>query len=323
MNVKRICMTLTVAALAGALVVPTSGAWAQGGFPGQGQGRGRRGMRGQGQFGQQGQFGGRQRGFMGNRGQADRNPLTSHVMELIQRPDVQTEIRLDLKQKAALMQVQTQAQQQYQQQMQQMFQTMRQNRGQAAQGTQQDRAAQRQQMRDQMQQQRATFQTQLNEKLNDVLRPDQQARLHQLDLQWRGPLSIADQKVAEEAQVTNEHRAAITTLLNDYQQKQREARQQLFQGMRGGRRGFGANGQPGANNQPNQPQGQQVQPQQRTPQQMQQDFLALQRQDEAARKEAEDKALALLTPDERAHWDAAIGPKFAFRQDITNNQGAF
>lgn len=287
---------------------------AQGGF-GPGQGgfqRGRRGgFRGQGGFagpgGQFGQFGPGARGGFGMQFAQtnDRNPLTSHVYALVNRPDVQNNIRLDLNQKNALAQYQQQAQDSIRQQMQQMFQNMRAQRGQRGQrgqGAQRD-PNQRQQMREQMQSQRAEIQNKITTGLNDVLKPDQVKRLHELDLQWRGVLSLADPKVADEVQVSSEHRAAISTLLNDYQAKQREARQQMFQQFRANRQ------QP---NQPNQPN----QQRQLNAQTGANPFLALQRQDDAARKDAEEKALALLSADERAKWQKAQGAPFTFRTDI-------
>jgi hypothetical protein len=245
-------------------------------------------------------------------GMNDHNPLVSHVMALVNRPDVQNNIHMDLKQKNALAQYQQQAQESVRQQMQQMFQNMRAQggqgggRGQRGQRGQQD-PAQRQQMREQMQAQRSAVQNKINTGLTDLLKPEQAQRLHELDLQWRGVLSVADAKVADEAQISQEHRAAITTLLNEYQQKQQQARQEMFQQFRANRQA-GVNGQ----QQPNAP----AQPNARNGQNNVNPFVALQRQDEAARKDAEEKALALLSPEERGRWQKVLGQPFTFRTDL-------
>lgn len=314
------------------------------GGQGQGrQGRGQRGgMRGNRGFGGQngGGFGGGRGGAFGvgrqRGGQPDRNPMTTHVMELINRADVQNNIHLDLKQKTALTQFQGEAQKMVRDQMQQMFQTMRQQNGgrggrNGAQNGQDDgqadRNAQRQQMRTQMQAQREAIQTKITTGLNEVLRPDQVTRLHQLDLQWRGVLSLADPKVADEVKVSAEHRSATTTLLTEYQTKSREARQQLFQSMRGNRQqnggrgnGFGNAAGNVGNATNNGAAGNSNNAQGNPAQNGQNPFAAIERTDAAARKEAEDKALALLSRDEKARWTTAQGAPFTFRTDLQTTQ---
>ena len=290
-------------AAAGALFLAVS-AGAQSGY-GRGGGGGRRGgMRGQ--FGGPGgQFGG-PGGMMGRGGQmrgSNHDPMVSHVMELIYRPEVQTELHLTLKQKNALTQYQTEAQQAVRDKMQQMFQNMGLGRrGQRGGGqnqdpnAQNDPAAQQQQRQQQMQQiqeQRQQIQDQVNKGLFEIINQDQAKRLHELDLQWRGPLSIAEQKVAEEVQVSQEHKNAVNNLVNDYKAKASEARQQMLQNMRAARQ----NNQDGnLNNQPN-------------------PFQAIQKADDDARKEAEEKVLPLLSAEEKGRWNTAIGKLFTFRKD--------
>src|SRR2546423_15234716 len=119
---------LGIASLSLAALISTAVAQTTPGQQGQGGG-GRRGGRGGfgGPGGPGGGFG--QGGF--NRGgrQNSHDPLVTHVLELIQRSDVQTELHLDLRQKAAVKEIGPQVQQEMQQQMQQMFQSMRGNRG--------------------------------------------------------------------------------------------------------------------------------------------------------------------------------------------------
>ncbi len=280
--------------------------------PGQfgGQGRGRRGgMRGG--FGGPGGQGGPGGGMFGRggpggfgQGQNDHNPLVSHVMELIYRPDVRTEIHLTLKQRNALDQYRDQSRQAVQAKMQQMFQDLglrnRPNRQTAAQpgdpAAQADQAAQQQQQQvfQQFQDQRMQLQNQVNKGAFELLKPEQAKRLHELDLQWRGVLSNADAKVAEEVQVSQEHRTAVMALVTDYQAKAGDARRQAFQNMRGNRQG-NAGGLNASQQNP---------------------FTAAQKADDIARKEAEDKALPILSAEEKSRWTAAHGRPFTFRKDI-------
>ncbi len=316
---RRACTSLLVFSLAGVLAgaAQAQDSTAGGQQPGPGGRGGRMGRRGgwggPGQGG--GMFGGRFGGpfGQGRGGQADRNPLVSHAMQLLNRADVQNDIHLDLKQKQALQDTETQAMSDWRQQRQQMFQSMRQNRGQD-QTAPQDRTQRRQQMREQMQQQQTAFQTQLQGKVDQILRPDQVRRLHELDLQWRGPLAVADPKVADELQISQEHRAVIATLANDYLNAQRQARMDLFRSLRPNRR------QPGQGGQPGQPDAA-APATPPTPEEMQSRFEALQRSDAAARKTAEEKALAELSPDERARWTAATGSPFVFERDLSAQGG--
>lgn len=299
-----------------------------GGFRGQ-QGAGgfggfQRGQRGLGPGGAGGAFGpgggmmGRG-GIMGLMGGQDRNPLVSHAFELVHRPDVQSELNLDLRQKNALVQYESQIPDIARQQMQSQMQAMRQNgfgrnpNGPGAQpggnngggdtSSPQDAAAQRQQMQQQRQQQmlqmRTDIQNKINTGLNDILTPAQLARLRQLDLQWRTALSIADPSVATEIHVTAEHRTAINGLVTEYQQKQNEARQQLMATMRADRQAA-ANGTQTNNVRPD-------------------PAIAMERADTAARKEYDEKAVKLLAAEEKDQWTKAIGKLFTFRADIRSS----
>jgi len=250
----------------------------------QAQGPGRMGPRGPFGPGGPGRF-----GMM--RALPDHDPLVSHVMELLNRPDVQVGIHLDMKQRASLAEFQGQAQQMVAQQMAQFFQEMRQNR---AQGVPQDRTT----FFQQIQEQRTAAQAKAADNLPKILRPEQIARLHELDLQWRGVLALGDAKVAEEAGISAEHRNAIQNLAQEYRTKSRELRMQFFQNMRAAWRG------PAAQTQTPQAAGP------TTP-------AALDRADLAARKEFEDKALAILSPQEKARWQKIQGEPFTFRADFT------
>jgi hypothetical protein len=256
------------------------------------------------------------RGPMG--GASDRNPATTHVYELIQRPDVQNEIGMDLRQKNALTQYQGQVPGMIRQQMQQQMQNFGRGaggrRGQQPGGgdpgagavgagaAQQDPQAQREQMQQQFQQMQSELQTKIGQGLTEILKPEQITRLHQLDLQWRGVLSISDSTVAQEVQATPEQRTAIGGFLQEYQGRTQEARRQLMETMRAERQAAAA-----GNNQPSGG--------------IRQDpMVQLERAETAARKEIEEKALKTLTGETRERWTRAQGRVFTFRSDIKTPQ---
>src|SRR5262249_35274846 len=146
-------------------------------------------------------------------------------------------------------------------------------------------------MRSQMQQ----FQGELTKRVEEILRPNQIARLHELDLQHRGPLALADPKVAEEAQISQEHRVAIMKINGDYQSKVQELMQEFMADMR--ERGLG----PGAAGAPPAPG---VRTAQTAPQDFQAMFAPVQKKIDPMKKEAGEKAIAVLDEEEKKRWIA-------------------
>jgi hypothetical protein len=53
--------------------------------------------------------------------------------------------------------------------------------------------------------------------VRSVLRPEQQKRLHELDLQWRGILALADSRVADEINLSSENRKRIAETVADFE----------------------------------------------------------------------------------------------------------
>lgn len=170
-------------------------------------------------------------------------------------------------------------------------------------------------------------QGEIDDKMASILNKNQLQRLHELDLQWRGPLSMGADKVATEVDVTNEHKAAVVAIYQEYTKAQQDARTLMFQSMgRGGQNGQGQPGQPGG--QPGQPgatpQGGQAPGaagapqggQQNGFQNMQARMGELQKADEEARKTADAKALTTVSAEEKAAWTKANGEIFRFRKDI-------
>ena len=125
-------------------------------------------------------------------------------------------------------------------------------------------------------------------------------RLHQLDLQWRGPLGLSEKKLADALKLTPDQRSKTSTALADYLQVQVQAMQKAFTGA-------GANGQGGP------PQG--AGPGGFNPQEMQKKMSEAMQSDEMkkARKEAEKQVLQSLTPEQKETWNSWLGKPFIFR----------
>lgn len=157
----------------------------------------------------------------------------------------------------------------------------------------------REQIQQQIQQSQTELQNKISQGLADILRPEQIARLHQLDLQWRGALSMADPEVAKEAGVSQEHRTAVNALVTEYHARMRDARQQMFEAMRAERQAAASNangtGTSGIRQDP---------------------LIALERKDTAARDELNEKALKAISAEEKDGWRSASGRPFVFRTDL-------
>jgi len=238
------------------------------------------------------------------------NPLQSHAMELIrpERTDVRSELHLDIKQKAALDELMNNSQSEIQNRVRQQFQSPE---LQAIRNLPQDQ--QRAKMQEFMQANRAqmmadmqAWQGELNEKVKAILRPPQIKRLGELDLQYRGPFSLADQKIAKQVNLSDEHKAEIAKIYGDFQAYQQQQMQEFFQKMRENGAAAGQGGQQGARRGFN-------------PQDFQNQMQPVTQKIEAQKKEAEAKVLALLSPEEKQAWVAVIGEKFTFRKDIVPN----
>jgi len=255
------------------------------------------------------------------------DPAHSAITTLLNRNDVKSEIMLSQRQSEDM----TAAEQKAQADLQQKVQAARLDRN-TLQGLSQDeRRAKQQEARQKQQEIRQAGQTEmdaeLDKKAQEVLKPDQIKRLHELDLQWRGPLALADPKVAEPFNLTADQKTKITAMLEDYHKTQQDTMSALFPrggngNGNGGRRN--RNGQANPNAQPADPG---AQPAPATPQaapaapQTPADPAALQAKiDEAkgkvdkAREEIGTKVLALLTEEQKTAWTTAQGKKFTFRK---------
>lgn len=123
------------------------------------------------------------------------------------------------------------------------------------------------------------------ETLKRVLSPEQFTRFEQIRLQWRGPVALADAKIAVRVGLASERRAGIVAIA-------RQAQGQLLQSVT------------------------EATAQSSNPASDRKNRLSpLFRATRTAKNTANEKIIALLTPEEAARWKAAQGEPFTFRTD--------
>ncbi len=166
-------------------------------------------------------------GPMGMMGGNMVEPARSAKMMLIYREDVQTELNIDLNQKAGLDDLKgTQAQNQ--QKMMQEMRTTFQSLGQQAQSmTPEERQAKMQEIQGKVQGMVQTNQDDLDKRINDILKPKQRKRLNELDLRWRGQLALVDPKVADPYTLSTDEKKRVTDAYKAFT----DARQALVMSM--------------------------------------------------------------------------------------------
>lgn len=237
------------------------------------------------QGGPGGGFGRGGMGFGGGPMMGNNNPLQSNPMGLLQRVEVQKELGLSVRQKEQITELQTGSRDMMRQRMGQVFQ------GQDFQNmrnlSREERQAKMQEMQPQIQAAMAAFQGELSDKMKEILTPEQMTRLHQLDLQRRGPLSLADAKVADEIKLAPANRTEVAKIVADYQQQTGEVMRAAFQGAQ-------ASGQ--------------------FPD-FQSKLSPVKQKMDKTKKTAEASVVALLSDEEKAAWTAAQGDPFTFRAD--------
>ncbi|CEK18906.1 small-conductance mechanosensitive channel [Chthonomonas calidirosea] len=200
-------------------------------------------------------------------------------------------------------------------------QNIQQNRQNLRDMTPEERRAFFQQQGQQMETTVAKITDQEDAKLEAVLDNWQKNRLHQLDLQWRTAMALSDDKVADKLNLTPDQRAAIKKIANDFRQLQRQTLMALFQPNNTNE--VAANGAvPGQQPPIPGPQG----PPRFDPAQLQQIMATLPdraKQAEAkmykARIEYGNKALAVLTPEQRAQWQTLLGKPFYFNPNTLDD----
>jgi len=163
-----------------------------------------------------------------------------------------------------------------------------------------ERAAKMQEMAQKVREARqandAAVGVEVDKKIETILRKDQVARLHQLDLQWRGSLAFSDKKVADRFNLTPDQRSKVAAILADYKKAQTEMFTKSFASLKP------AAPEPGAP--PTRP----------DPAVIEKKIMEMQDELGVIRAAQGDKVIALLTDEQKAAWNAAQGEKFSFRK---------
>jgi hypothetical protein len=215
-------------------------------------------------------------------------PSFRSVLSLLRRPDVQNHLSLSLKQKQTLAELLDNPK-------------PRTIRFEANDTTARDPEAIRKSIEEQVRNQLSGEEQQVK----DALTPEQFNRLRQLELQWKGALSLADQRVADRLKISQEARQPIQKAAQEYNQTKMQTLMDLAHtqtdnnGQGAVRVGIRMNANPKELENPLSPQYKKL---------------------DAAKKEAEGKILAALSLAERTAWNEALGAPFTFRKDLPGNR---
>jgi hypothetical protein len=126
------------------------------------------------------------------------DPLHSSIIQLVQRPDVQSHLGLSMRKKRELEELQSRAQAEYQR-----FQQSHGQIGDLHDASDEERQQAQLLMQRQGEKFLMDFQEELDKAIQGILTPEQYKRVVQLDLQWRTALALADPKVAGPMQLTD------------------------------------------------------------------------------------------------------------------------
>ena len=147
-----------------------------------------------------------------------------------------------------------------------------------------------------------------------LLRPEQVQRLKELDLQWRGPLALANPQMADVVELSDAQRARVAASFQAYQTTLERYGEAL--------RAVSPLYVPPSPPPPKKPIRNRANAQARRftapPPTLEERYAKLksaQKEMEKARKESSEKVLALLTPDQKRRWQAMIGTPFTFRTE--------
>ncbi len=222
------------------------------------------------------------------------DPTHSAAMTLLQRSDVQNEVGIDLNQISAIKNLQAKSQQEFRDKMTTSIQDTSKNFQNLAPDQIQ---SQLQETLAQFATSMQTFNGDLDKRTEAILRAKQITRLHELDLQWRGPLAFSDPKIADILTLTPEQRAKATSSLRDFTDIEQKA---LMQAMIP---------TPTPKDTPSQPP---VNPMVQMQKKM---AVALHTKEiEKAKTETEAKLLEMLTPAQKDQWKTLQGTKYTFHK---------
>ena len=343
-NVFLLTLTLAGAAF---VTLNTTDANAQGrrnrgGQNGAGGANGGQNGGGQGGAGFGGGFGGQNGGgFGGGRGGqfgamrgAQHDPTRSTLPILIKRDDVITEIMLSQKQGEDFAAEEKTAQDATMQKMQDARKAMP-SRTDLQALSQEEQQAKRTEARQKMTEVMTAARTEqddaVEKKAETVLRTDQLTRIHQLDLQWRGPLALTDKKIGDKYSLTAEQKTQLADLLKQSQTEQQAVLRAAMTALRPPRQRRNNNAAtpgaaPAAPADPNAPAAPAAPPAvdpsapaapapaPLTQEEIQAKITEATGKADKIRLDYDAKALALLTDAQKAQWKAATGAKFTFRQ---------
>lgn len=154
-----------------------------------------------------------------------------------------------------------------------------------------------------------------NKKVQSLLSAKQAQRLQELDLQWRGPLAVADDEMEKQIGLNPEQKTEADKLLGEYRAAMSKATMDamrdlnLIQEQKADDTDAGGNRQVRIGIVMRAPD-----PKKMTPEEKDR-LIKRDKEIEAARKEFSDKALALLTPEQKSAWKRLQGTAFNFRQN--------
>jgi hypothetical protein len=158
-------------------------------------------------------MGGANRGAFANLNLID--PGTSYLYALLKRIDVGSEIRLNARQREALEAAEKNQQEARQQQMKeavgQLTQNLQNKSPEELKSIMQERSAK-------MQEQSKNYADSRMKTLATILKPEQLARLKELDLQYRGPMAMGVNEIATLATLNREQSATVAGILKEYRQ---------------------------------------------------------------------------------------------------------
>jgi hypothetical protein len=235
------------------------------------------------------------------------DPFRSNLIQLVMRPDVRTEIKTTSRQREQLDDLARRSSQNLRdkalaaaQELRRHYRRPDPSAGVSAEPPTEstaDRINAIQQRRQELTKAVSDAEQDIGKQIAQILRPEQLVRALQLDYQYRGPLSFCDPEMANYLQFTSEQNNAMRGIRAGYQAAQTKARQAAMTVIMDS---------PEKNT--NSPRNVAT-----DPTLMLQAQQIYRREEAKAKKDAEHKALAVLSPDQAQAWQTMQGAKFTFR----------
>jgi hypothetical protein len=226
-------------------------------------------------------------------------PTLSAMLSLLTRPDVQQTLQLTLKQKRDLEALQTKS-------FTDIVSKVGLGINEFQNLTPEERAEQRGELPERARTAIGRFVGDLDRDTEAILTPGQIKRMHELDLQWRGPMAAGDPRVAEALQLSQEQKQRVAEIVADYHVEMQKAFMSGFAAMR---RGSGA-GENGA-----------APPAPPSADDIRNAFIDVDKSVAKTRAEHAGRVLALFSEEQRAHWSAMLGKGFHFSKLADEDQG--